>query len=41
MLLKSAYSREALEGMAARSRFGTCEIAEDGIGFEVRLTKPS
>ena len=39
MLLKRAYSREALEQMAAQSRFGRCEIFSDGIGCEVRLTK--
>ncbi|WP_242337621.1 MULTISPECIES: class I SAM-dependent methyltransferase [Anaeromyxobacter] len=39
MLLKSAYSREDLEQMSARSRFGGCEIAASGVGFELRLTK--
>ena len=39
MLLKSAYTREEIERMAAASRFGGCEIASDGIGFELRLIK--
>jgi ubiquinone/menaquinone biosynthesis C-methylase UbiE len=39
MLLRSAYTREALEAMVARSRFGGGEIVEDGIGFELRLAK--
>ena len=39
MLLRRAYSREQLEDMAARSRFGRCEIAASGIGCEVRLRK--
>ncbi len=39
MLLKRAYSREDLEEMSARSRFRTCEIGADGVGFELRLTK--
>ena len=38
-LLKRAYSREDLARMAAQSRFGACEIGEDGIGFELRLAK--
>jgi len=40
-LLKKAYAREELERMATVSRFGRCEIAADGIGFELRLTKDS
>jgi hypothetical protein len=32
-------ARHILERMAARSRFGRCEIASSGIGFELRLTK--
>jgi ubiquinone/menaquinone biosynthesis C-methylase UbiE len=39
MLLKSAYTREDTERMASASRFGGCEIANDGIGFELRLTR--
>src|SRR5262249_7761717 len=38
-LLRAAYTREQLEGMAARSRFGSAEILVDGIGFELRLTR--
>ncbi|HEY6001664.1 MAG TPA: hypothetical protein VIV57_02240 [Anaeromyxobacter sp.] len=38
-LLRSAYTREALERMAAASRFGRCDISEQGIGFELRLAK--
>jgi ubiquinone/menaquinone biosynthesis C-methylase UbiE len=40
MLLKRAYTREALERMVAQSRFGRSEITMQGIGFELRLTKP-
>ena len=39
LLLKRAYTREALEQMAAASRFGRCEIVQDGIGFDLRLVK--
>jgi ubiquinone/menaquinone biosynthesis C-methylase UbiE len=39
LLLKRAYSRPQLERMAAHSRFGSADIAEDGIGVEVRLKK--
>jgi len=38
-LIKTAYSQAQLEGMAAESRFGGCEIARQGVGFEVRLRK--
>jgi ubiquinone/menaquinone biosynthesis C-methylase UbiE len=41
VLLKRAYARVALEEMAAESRFGTCEIAVDGVGFELELAKLS
>ena len=41
MLLKRAYTREQLEEMAGQSRFGRCEFAGNGIGFELRLTKAS
>lgn len=41
MLLKSAYTRDELQWMAARSRFRGCAIASQGIGFELRLTKGS
>lgn len=36
MLLRNAYTHQAL---VARSRCGGGEIVEDGIGFELRLTK--
>jgi ubiquinone/menaquinone biosynthesis C-methylase UbiE len=39
MLLKTAYSRDALEQMVARSRFAEGEIRCDGIGFDLRLAK--
>jgi ubiquinone/menaquinone biosynthesis C-methylase UbiE len=38
-LLRAAYTREQLGQMAARSRFGACEIVTAGIGFELRLTR--
>jgi ubiquinone/menaquinone biosynthesis C-methylase UbiE len=38
-LLRAAYTREALEAVVARSRFGRAEIVNDGIGFELRLVK--
>jgi ubiquinone/menaquinone biosynthesis C-methylase UbiE len=41
MLRKTAYTREALERMAAQSRFGTCRIVGKGIGLDLRLTKPA
>ncbi len=39
MLLRSAYTRDAVERMAARSRFGGGELLSSGIGFELRLTR--
>jgi len=39
MLLKRAYSQVDLEQVASRSRFGSCQIVPDGIGFEMRLRK--
>lgn len=39
MLVKRAYPREELERMAAQSGFHGCEIALNGIGCELRLTK--
>jgi hypothetical protein len=39
MLLRTAYTREALEAVIARSRFGRGEIIVDTIGFELRLVK--
>lgn len=41
MLLKRAYTDEALLRMCTLCRFGTGEIVEDGIGFELRLAKPA
>ncbi len=41
LLLKRAYSRQALEQLVARSRFGGGQIADDGIGFELRLARPA
>ena len=38
-LLRAAYTRDALEAVVARSRFGRGEIRQDGIGFELRLQK--
>ena len=39
MLLKSAYTREAIDAMVSQSRFAKGEILQDGIGFELRLAK--
>lgn len=39
MLLRNAYSRDAIEDLAARSRFGRGELRADGIGFELLLTR--
>jgi hypothetical protein len=39
MLVPRAYPRDTLESLAARSRFGRGELVNDGIGFELRLTK--
>jgi ubiquinone/menaquinone biosynthesis C-methylase UbiE/hypothetical membrane protein len=38
-LLKNAYSRDAIECMATHSRFGTCEVRDIGIEFDLRLAK--
>jgi ubiquinone/menaquinone biosynthesis C-methylase UbiE len=38
-LLRNAYTGASFAALAARSRFGGCEIGEDGIGFEARLTR--
>ena len=38
-LLRAAYTRETLEAVVARSRFGHGEFIVDGIGFELRLVK--
>lgn len=39
LLLKSAYSQDALRAMVAESEFRGCEIVEDGIGLELRLER--
>jgi ubiquinone/menaquinone biosynthesis C-methylase UbiE len=39
MLLRRAYTDEALAEMCAATRFGKGEIVDDGIGFELRLVK--
>jgi ubiquinone/menaquinone biosynthesis C-methylase UbiE len=39
VLLKRAYARADLDAMVARSAFRTCEIAHDGVGFELRLAR--
>jgi ubiquinone/menaquinone biosynthesis C-methylase UbiE len=39
MLLKSAYTREQFQQMLAQTEFSSVEIAEDGIGFEIWMTK--
>ncbi|GAB3425872.1 class I SAM-dependent methyltransferase [Flindersiella endophytica] len=36
-----AFSRERFETLAAQSAFGGCEIHSEGIGMEIRLTKPA
>jgi ubiquinone/menaquinone biosynthesis C-methylase UbiE len=38
-LLRAAYTREALEAVVARSRFGRGEIVQNGIEFELRLAR--
>lgn len=39
MLLRRAYTSEAIQRMAAESPFGGGEVAKDGIGFELRMKK--
>lgn len=39
LLLRRAFTREAIEALARRSRFGGCEIVEQGISFDLRLAK--
>ncbi|MGA7524113.1 MAG: class I SAM-dependent methyltransferase [Acidobacteriaceae bacterium] len=39
MLLKNAYAREHFENMTAQTAFSEVEIREDGMGFEVWMTK--
>lgn len=38
-LLRIAYTSEQMRRMAEQSRFGGCEIAEAGVGFEAGFTK--
>jgi ubiquinone/menaquinone biosynthesis C-methylase UbiE len=38
-LLKNAYSRDAIEALAARSRFGVGEVVPNGVEFDLRLSK--
>jgi ubiquinone/menaquinone biosynthesis C-methylase UbiE len=40
-LLRRAYRRDAVEALAALSRFRTCRFEPDGIGFELKLAKQS
>jgi ubiquinone/menaquinone biosynthesis C-methylase UbiE len=40
MLLKRAYRPEDMRAMAAASRFKSCELRPDGIGFEASFRKP-
>ena len=39
MLIKRAYTGEALQQMAAESRFGSGQITTDTVGIELRLAK--
>ena len=38
-LLRRAYTREGVETLVAQSRFGTCQLTLDGIGFELQLAR--
>jgi ubiquinone/menaquinone biosynthesis C-methylase UbiE len=38
-LLRAAYRMEAVDRLAARSRFGSGRITTNGVGFDLRLTK--
>jgi SAM-dependent methyltransferase len=38
-LLRAGYTREKLEAVVARSRFGHGEFVEDGVGFELKVVK--
>jgi ubiquinone/menaquinone biosynthesis C-methylase UbiE len=40
-LLKNAYTEPALQDLVARSSFRSGEILRNGIGFELRLSKPA
>jgi len=39
LLIPRAYSKRQFTEMAASSRFGSAEVSESGIGFEITLTK--
>jgi ubiquinone/menaquinone biosynthesis C-methylase UbiE len=41
MLIKRAFTQNEFDQMAHESRFGTCQIDADLIGFQVRFTKPA
>ena len=38
-LLKNAYTAEAIQQLAAQSRFGGSELLNDGVAFELRLLR--
>jgi cyclopropane fatty-acyl-phospholipid synthase-like methyltransferase len=38
-LLRTAYTRPALEAVVAQSNFSRSDLQQAGIGFELRLTK--
>jgi ubiquinone/menaquinone biosynthesis C-methylase UbiE len=40
-LLRRAYTRESIKTLVAQSRFQTCQLETDGIGFELQLVKRS
>ena len=40
-LLKNAYTEAGIRQLAAQSRFGRGELRRDGVGFELRLRKPT
>jgi hypothetical protein len=39
MLLKTAYTREQFQQMLAQAGFRSFDIQEDGIGFEITMTR--
>lgn len=41
VLLRRAYTRDQFLRMAESSRFGSCQIRPDSIGFEISLTRPA
>lgn len=40
MLLRWAYTKNQIRDFAFKSRFGTCDIRDEGIGFEIWLRRP-